>query len=90
MLNLIISVSFISRFPIYPWISVIIVDNILNAEKFQIDIIFRNLDIQENIKIQKKLFFQKDTDTSEMTGLDEEVLENIHEEHILSELLCQE
>ena len=65
------------------------VDNILNAEKFEIDIILRNLDIQENIKIQKKLF-QKDMDTSEMTGPDEEVLENIHEEHILSELLYQE
>ena len=89
MLNLIISVSFISRFPMYPWISVIMVDNILNAEKFEIDMILCNLDIQENIKIQKKLF-QKDTSTSEMTGLDEEVLENIHEEHILSELLCQE
>ena len=73
----------------YPWISVIMVDNILNAEKFEIDMILCNLDIQENIKIQKKLF-QKDTSTSEMTGLDEEVLENIHEEHILSELLCQE
>ena len=73
----------------YPWISVIMVDNILNAEKFEIDMILCNLDIQENIKIQKKLF-QKDTNTSEMTGLDEEVLENIHEEHILSELLCQE
>ena len=89
MLNLIISVSFISRFPMYPWISVIMVDNILNAEKFEIDMILCNLDIQENIKIQKKLF-QKDTNTSGMTGLDEEVLENIHEEHILSELLCQE
>ena len=61
------------------------VDYIPNAENFEIDVILGNLDIDENIEIQNKLF-ENDTDTSEITGLDEEVLEKIHDEHILTEL----
>ena len=60
-------------------------DYIPNAENSEIDVIFGNLDIDENVEIQNKLF-QNDTDTSEITGLDEEVLEKIHDEHILTEL----
>ena len=60
-------------------------DYIPNAENSEIDVIFGNLDIDENVEIQNKLF-QNDTDTSEITGLDEEVLEKIHDEHILIEL----
>ena len=60
-------------------------DYILNAENFEIDVILGNLDIDENIEIQNELF-ENDTDTSEITGLDEEVLENIHDERILTEL----
>ena len=60
-------------------------DNILNAENFEIDFILGNLDIDENIEIQNELF-ENDTDASEITGLDEEVLENIPEERILTEL----
>ena len=51
-------------------------DNISNAENFEIDFILGNLDFDEN-----------DTDASEITRLDEEVLENIPEERILTELL---
>ena len=50
-------------------------DYILNAENFEIDVILSNLDIDENIEIQNELF-ENDTDTSEITGLDEEVLEH--------------
>ena len=60
-------------------------DYILNAENFEIDVILSNLDIDENIEIQNELF-ENDTDTSEITGLDEEVLEKIHDERILTEL----
>ena len=60
-------------------------DNISNAENFEIDFILGNLDIDENIEIQNELF-ENDTDASEITGLDEEVLENIPEERILTEL----
>ena len=61
-------------------------DYIPNAENFEIDIILGNLDIDENIEIQNELF-ENDTDTSEITGLAEEVLEKIpHDERILTEL----
>ena len=60
-------------------------DYISNAENFEIDVILGNLDIDENMEIQNELF-ENDTDTSEITGLDEEVLENVHDERILTEL----
>ena len=60
-------------------------DNILNAENFEIDFILGNLDVDENIEIQNELF-ENDTNASEITGLDEEVLDNIPEERILTEL----
>ena len=60
-------------------------DYISNAENFEMDIILGNLDIDENIEIQNKLF-ENDTNTSEITGLNEEVLENINDEQILTEL----
>ena len=60
-------------------------DYIPNAENFEIDVILGNLDIDENMEIQNELF-ENDTDTSEITGLDEEVLENMHIERILTEL----
>ena len=60
-------------------------NNIPNAENFGIDFILGNLDIDENFEIQNELF-ENDTDASEITGLDEDVLENIHEECILTEL----
>ena len=60
-------------------------DNISNAENFEIDFILGNLDIDENIEIQNELF-ENDTDASEITRFDEEVLENMPEEHILTEL----
>ena len=60
-------------------------DYIPNAENFEIDVILGNLDIDENMEIQNELF-ENDTDTSEITGLDEEVLENMHNELILTEL----
>ena len=60
-------------------------DYIPNAENFEIDVILGNLHIDENIEIQNELF-ENDTDTSEITGLDEEVLEKIHDERILTEL----
>ena len=61
-------------------------DYIPNAENFEIDVILGNLDIDENIEIQNELF-ENDTDTSEITGLAEEVLEKIpHDERILTEL----
>ena len=37
-----------------------------------------------SIEIRNDLF-ENDTDASELTGLDEDVLENIHEERILTE-----
>ena len=60
-------------------------DYIPNAENFEMDVILGNLDIDEKIEIQNELF-ENDTDTSEITGLDEEVLEKIHDERILTEL----
>ena len=60
-------------------------DHVPNAENFEIDVILGNLDIDENIEIQNELF-ENDTDTSEITGLDEEVLVKIHDERILTEL----
>ena len=60
-------------------------NNIPNAENFESDVILGNLDIDENTEIQNELF-ENDTDASEITGLDEGVLENIHEERILTEL----
>ena len=60
-------------------------DNILNAENFEIVVILGNLDIDENIVIQNELF-QNDTDASKITGLDEDVWENIDEEDVLAEL----
>ena len=60
-------------------------DYIPNAEDFEIDVILGNLDIDENIEIQNELF-ENDTNTSEITDLDEEVLEKIHDERIFSEL----
>ena len=62
-------------------------DYIPDAENFEMDVILGNLDIDENIEIQNELF-ENDTDTSEITGLDEEVLEKIHDERILTELLA--
>ena len=61
-------------------------DYISNADNFKMDIILDHLDIDENIEIQNKLF-ENDTKTSEITGLDVEVLENINDEQILTELL---
>ena len=60
-------------------------DYIPNAEDFEIDVILGNLDIDENIEIQNELI-ENDTNTSEITDLDEEVLEKIHDERIFSEL----
>ena len=56
-------------------------DNISNAENFEIDFILWNLDFDENDEL-----FENDTDASEITRFDEEVLENIPEERILTEL----
>ena len=60
-------------------------NNIPNAKNFGIDFILGNLDIDESFEIQNELF-ENDTDASETTGLDEDVLDNIHEERILTEL----
>ena len=46
-------------------------DYIPNAEDFEIDVILGNLDIDENIEIQNELI-ENDTNTSEITDLDEE------------------
>ena len=61
------------------------VNNTPNAKNFGIDFILGNLDIDENFEIQNELF-ENDTDASETTVLDEDVLDNIHEERILTEL----
>ena len=60
-------------------------NNTPNAKNFGIDFILGNLDIDENFEIQNELF-ENDTDASEIIGLDEDVLDNIHEERILTEL----